>query len=601
MSITAREITRAAPGGLRRDLRIRQIDQETRTVEVAFASDAPVSRHFGEEVLEISATAIRRDRLNGGAAVLLNHDFDAQIGVVESVRIDRAAARATLRFGQGARASEVFQDVVDGIRRHVSVGYMVHAVEVEARDGQADLVTVTDWEPYEISIVAIPADQTVGVGRAAQPNRIEQMNTRNTTDTTDTNTTPRHPDTAPHDPDNRVADVLAMGRAYDNDALAARILREGGGPGEMQAALLRHMNGQGGAALSDGGPIGMNEREVQRFSVMRLVRALAAPGPDTAEEAAFELEASRAYAQRAGREPQGAFVPPDVLMSDAFARRDMTTGAAADGGSLVATQLLAGSFIDGLRDRLSVVAAGARFLPGLVGNVAIPRLSGGAAHEWLAEGGAVTDSQPSTDTVLMKPKTVATSIPMTRRLILQSTPAVEDMVRADLVARIALAIDGAALNGDASANAPEGLREIIAAAALDWATEGKPTFAEMVALETAVAEANADTGALGYIYGAAMGGHLKTTVIEAGAPVFIEGQDGQVNGYPRIKSNQAGTGDVFFGNFADLLIGTWSGLDIRADTATLASSDGLVVRAFQDVDVAVRHPESFKLGQNAVV
>lgn len=98
-----------------------------------------------------------------------------------------------------------------------------------------------------------------------------------------------------------------------------------------------------------------------------------------------------------------------------------------------------------------------------------------------------------------------------------------------------------------------------------------------------------------------MGGHLKTTVIEAGAPVFIEGPDGMVNGYRREKSNQANAGDVFFGNWADILIGSWSGLDIRADTATLAASDGLVIRAFQDVDVAVRHPESFKLGRNQVV
>lgn len=425
------------------------------------------------------------------------------------------------------------------------------------------------------------------------------MNTRNTTDTnTDANT---HPDTNTRNEDSRVEDVLALGRAYDADALAARILREGGGPGEMQAELLRQLDGRGSAPLSDGGPIGLSDREVRQFSVMRLVRHLAAPNPETAEEAAFELDASRAFAQRAGREPQGAFIPPDVLISREFARRDMSTATGAEGGALVGTQLLAASFIDGLRNRLSVVAAGARFLPGLVGNVAIPRLSGGASHEWLAEGGSVTDSQPSTDTVLMKPKTVATSIPMTRRLVLQSTPAVEDMVRADLIARIALAIDAAALNGDESANAPTGLREQIVAAALDWATEGKPTFAEIVALETAVAEANADDGALGYIYGAAMGGHLKTTVIEAGAPVFIEGPDGMVNGYRREKSNQANAGDVFFGNWADILIGSWSGLDIRADTATLAASDGLVIRAFQDVDVAVRHPESFKLGRNQVV
>jgi hypothetical protein len=163
---------------------------------------------------------------------------------------------------------------------------------------------------------------------------------------------------------------------------------------------------------------------------------------------------------------------------------------------------------------------------------------------------------------------------------------------------VALGIDAAALNGDASPNAPTGLRELIAADALDWVTPGKPTFAEIVALETAVAEANADDGALAYIYNAALGGHLKTTPMEPGAPFFIEPPDERVNGHARVKSNQAQAGDVFYGNWSDLIIGMWSGLDLRADTATLAASDGLVLRVFSDVDVGIRHTGSFKLGKN---
>lgn len=399
------------------------------------------------------------------------------------------------------------------------------------------------------------------------------------------------------DPD-QVAGVLELGRAYGQDALAARILREGGGTSEMQAALLRAMNGRGNRPLGDGGEIGMTDREVEAFSLTRLLRYLVEPSPETANAAGLELEASRAFAQRSGREPAGAFLPPDLMLRGSIARRDMTTGTVADGGALVGTDLLASSFIDMLRNRLSVVEAGARFLPGLIGNVAIPRLAGGASHEWLAEGAGASDSQPTTDAVTMRPHTVAAAVPMTRRLILQSTPAVEDMVRADLVAGIARAIDGVALNGDASVDAPDGLRDELEAGALFWATAGKPTFAEIVELETRVASANADDGALAYIYGAPMAGHLKTTVIDAGSGLMVEGRDGTVNGHRRMVSNQAVAGDVFFGNFTDILIGLWSGLDIRADTATLAASDGLVLRAFQDLDVGIRHAESFALGTN---
>jgi hypothetical protein len=95
-----------------------------------------------------------------------------------------------------------------------------------------------------------------------------------------------------------------------------------------------------------------------------------------------------------------------------------------------------------------------------------------------------------------------------------------------------------------------------------------------------------------------MSGRLKSTEISAGTAVFIEGTDGTVNGHRRIRSNQSGANDVYFGNWADLIIGMWSGLDLREDRATLASSDGLVLRAFQDVDVAIRRAESFHMGRN---
>ena len=586
------DILTRAREGLTRHLTIRQIDADARTVEVAFASDTPVERFFGTEVLAITPAAIRLDRMTGGAAVLMDHRWDDQIGVVEGVTIGTdGVARAVLRFGKGTRADEVFQDIKDGIRRHVSVGYMVHKIEVEAREGQADMVTVTDWEPFEVSIVAVPADPAVGVGRSAEQTQTNIVESDMTTETT----TP--PQAGPDQAQKRVTDTLALGQAYGRDDLAARILRDGGGPDEMRAALLAAMDNGRSAPLSDAGMIGMSDGDRRDFSLVKLVRHLANPSSETAAQAGLELEASRAFAQRTGRDPEGVYLPPDLSLPAGFGRRDMTTATPAAGGSLVATNLLAENFVDALRNRLAVYQAGATIIAGLTGNVAIPRLAGGTAHEWLPEAGAATDVSATFDTITMSPHTIAVSIPISRRLLIQSTPDVENVLRRDIMASVARGIDGAALNGHASADAPTGLREIIAASAMNWSTAGKPTFAEMVALETAVAEANADEGGLGYIYGAAMAGHLKTTVIEAGNPAMIE-QDGQVNGMPRNKSNQAQAGDVFFGNFQDLIIGTWSGLDLRADTATLAASDGPVLRAFQDLDVGIRHPESFALGAN---
>jgi HK97 family phage major capsid protein len=112
---------------------------------------------------------VRLDRLESGGAVLCDHDVRDIVGVIESVRIDGdLVGRSVVRFGKSARADEVFNDVVDGIRKFVSVGYIIHDAEpVATRDGMTDTYRVTDWEPYEISLVSVPADASVGVGRSA--------------------------------------------------------------------------------------------------------------------------------------------------------------------------------------------------------------------------------------------------------------------------------------------------------------------------------------------------------------------------------------------------------------------------------------------------
>lgn len=168
-SITAHQINENRGGGpLRRQAEVRNIDEDTRSVEVAFSSEEPVTRWFGDEILDHSAGAMIETRLKNGAAVLWNHNSDVQIGVVERASVDAdRRGRATLRFGRSARAEEIWADIVDGVIRHVSVGYFVRAINTEEREGGPDKVTITQWEPYEISLVSVPADASVGVGRSA--------------------------------------------------------------------------------------------------------------------------------------------------------------------------------------------------------------------------------------------------------------------------------------------------------------------------------------------------------------------------------------------------------------------------------------------------
>ncbi|MFN4115224.1 MAG: HK97 family phage prohead protease, partial [Inhella sp.] len=145
------------------------VNTEARTVELSFASEEPYERWWGVEILDCSATAMRMARIgNGRAPLLCDHDTRDQIGVVESVTLgpDRRA-RAIVRFGNSARANEVFQDVADGIRANVSVGYLIHKAQLVETTDEQDTYRVTDWEPYEVSLVSVPADVPPVCGPAA--------------------------------------------------------------------------------------------------------------------------------------------------------------------------------------------------------------------------------------------------------------------------------------------------------------------------------------------------------------------------------------------------------------------------------------------------
>ena len=182
--------------------------------------------------------------------------------------------------------------------------------------------------------------------------------------------------------------------------------------------------------------------------------------------------------------------------------------------------------------------------------------------------------------------------------MLQSSIDVENMVRRDLATVLGLKIDLAGLYGTGSNSEPLGLKFTSGIGTEDFAADA-PTFAEVVALESDLATANALYGAPVYLMNAAMRGNLKTTKKDAGSGIFLM-ENGEVNGYRAVLSNQVASGDLWFGNFAELLIGYWSGLDIMVDPYTNSTSGTVRVVAMQDVDIAVRHPESFTRGNNTL-
>ena len=573
------------------------IDEEGRTAMIALSSEEPVERSFGNEVLEHSAEAIDLSFIaSGRAPLLMDHDPKQQIGVVESVELDGESRRlrAKVRFGRNGLAAEAFSDVVDGIKANISVGYAIN--KMEKRD--KDTYVAKSWRPVEASLVSLPADVTVGVGRSSEPsqpitvteNRSNPM-TEQVIESVDVAAVQAEARKAEQ---RNAAQIVELGARHSKSDMAQKAISEGRSIEEFRGILLDEIKSTEGLESQS---IGMTKNEVKRFSLVRAINALANPHDRRAqEEAAFEFECSRAAADQYGRTAQGVMLPSDVLRNWT---RDINT---SDDSNMLTEDFRGGDFIDVLRNQSSVMQAGARILNGLQSDVKIPKKATASSAAWLAtEGANVAESEPTFSQISLSPKDLGAFTEVTRRMIQQSTLDIEALIRDDLAQSIATAMDLAALAGTGSSGQPTGIKTTsgINTVSFGAAVDLIPTFAQVVQMETEVAADNALQGNLAYILPASMYGALKTVEKAANTAQFVIEPGGTMNGYKAIVSNQCTAGDLYFGNFSDLLVGMWGGLDILVDPYTNSKSGTILIRAIQSMDVAVRHPVSFCLGQDA--
>jgi len=601
------------------------IEADARTVEVAFSSEEPVERFWGSEILDHGPGSCDLARLaDGRAPVLVDHRSSDLVGVVVSAEIgDDRRGRAVLRFGKSARAEEIWQDVQDGIRAQVSVGYYVLRVVLEESGPDGDVYRATSWRPVEISLAAIAADPSVGVGRTLEPETIsvareaERLVVRGVEimepEIIETPAADQAAELARTRAEIgqreqvRAAEVMATAERWNcrEEGLAA--IARGTSAAEFRGWVLLNKVTEGKALAVPPTAIGLGGRELAQFSLHRAIKALASRDWS---DAGLELEACREAEKRAGRQARGMLIPYEVLTARAPLQEGIATRAAVSksgtSSATIETGLLAESFVDLLRNRMAVRAAGAIMLPGLVGNVAIPRRTGATSAAWVTEGNGSGDTAQTYDQVTLSPKTCRARSDMTRLMLLQSTPAIEQLTRDDIALVLALAMDLAALHGSGSGGAPTGIAQTNGIGTVAVGTNGgAPTWAHIVGLESEVALDNADIGRLAYVVNAKLRGKMKVVEKASATAQFLWSEGAMpVNGYPAFVTNQVSStltkgsasgicSGAFFGNWGDLLIGEWGTLDITAENVTLGDSGGVVVRGFLDVDIAVRHAESF--------
>lgn len=347
---------------------------------------------------------------------------------------------------------------------------------------------------------------------------------------------------------------------------------------------------------------GQFEERARDFSIVKAIRA-AMPrdlgGGDV--DAGFEREISTEVSRRSGRTFEGIAVPDQVFLQER--RTLLTSDAAAD---LVPNVHRADLFIDRLRSALVTERLGATVLSGLVGTVDIPRQTGSSSGQWVAEDGSLTETDAAFDDVTLSPKTVGAMTSYSRRTLLNASPSIEQIVRNDLAAIIAASIDEKAIAGDGTGNTPTGILSTAGIGLVAMGTNGgAPTWQAILDLIAELQVDNVDGSA--FLANPKFVKKARGTVKVASTDsVMIMESPNELAGYPLAVTNSvpsnltkgtaSGTASaLIFGKFSDLLIGYWSGVDILLNPyETTAYAKGRVlVRAMRDVDVQVRHPESF--------
>ena len=592
---------------------------EDRTYQFPFSSEFPVERYFGSEILSHEKGAADLDRLNDSAPLLFNHDPDRVIGVVERAYIDEKKRRGytQVRFSRNDFAQQVLSDVRDGILRNVSFGYSID--KMEEREG-GDFVA-TSWRPYEVSVVSIPADPGVGIGRSlldSEPAKAASA--------APIPSVPAMENTAPdlqqvraeaaEAERSRIAGISALCSKHDLEDMGRQLIEGGRSIDEARAAVLEKL---GAKPVESVKPVELEQRDHSNYQIADGLRAMLT-GDWSSRGAGLVRELSQEVMRSSGvsaSSERSFYVPFSALT-----RATYVTSGATTGGNLVETDLMDQDFIEALRNASPVMALGVRSMTGLVGDVAIPRRSGVASTYYLStETTAITQSESTFDQVTMSPKNLAALSKYSRQTLIQATPGIESLVRTDLTDGILAALDSAIINGSGASGQPTGIRNVTGIGSVAMGTNGGAlTMEKVVDLETEILQDNALVGnAMAYVTNAKVVAGLKK--LRAGGSTTTDGSflfnsDLQaigrgptpltLNGYPIATTNAIpsnltkGTASgvcsaLVAGDFSQAMVGFYgNGLEIVVgedsdDFAKALSS----VRGIISFDVAVRHAQSF--------
>jgi len=578
-------------------------------IPVVVSSDAVVDMPDGPEILLHSPEAI--DLQRAPLPIIATHrSGQVNVGVIDNLTVSGGRLRGMATFGTRPEAAGYRDDVVNRIIRSVSVGY----ARIKGNIRSDGVLHTTRWMPTHTALVAEPADINAGffreldslpefkieVTQPAAPAASERKTMTVETQAAAGSSAEVETRAAaqPQQPTGERAVEMERSRrrGIENICKANKIddnLRDywigtGLSIEQLSDDVLKVIEERSKNAPKSEAAIGLSEKEAQSFSFFRAIRAVV---DKNWNNAGFELEASRAVAQRLGKmqDPNKFFVPFEVQR----ARRDLTVASASGGGYIVATNNM--SFIELMRNRSVVYAMGATRLSGLVGNVTVPKQSAAGTAVWLAnEASTVTESAQTFAQMSLSPKTVGGYTEISRNLMLQSSPDAEGIVTGDLAKICALAVDVGALRGSGASGEPQG---IVGTSGVGSVTGTSLAAGGVLEFQSDVAGGNLLTESFGYVTTPAVAALLmvRPELPTTGTTRLWQGSllNGSMFGQRAMSSNQMSSATMLGGDFSQCVIGEWGVLEIEVNPYANFQAGIVGVRALLSIDVGVRYGGAF--------
>lgn len=548
-----------------------QATAKDRIVSLCFASELPVRRAYGYEVLVCSPDSVDLDRINHKASLLFNHDAGQVIGVVEGARIDSdKRARASVKIS--VNRSDILNDIRDKVLNLVSVGYeTTKLLRVEEKDGEK--YYYWSWSPYEVSIVSIPADyKEAGIGRNKDSDSIGSLKQA----AIKAEITSRGKDKMTED----IKEIMSLAKANNAYDLANEVINKGGDINEFRALLLNKISNE--SAKKQDVVKEMEQRTGKRYS---FAKAVLTQIPGTKIDAGFEIEVSNEIAKRSGRQATGLFIP-----SNAFQRAVTTTGV----NDFIAQGI--GETIEVLRNELVAGKLGVQMISLSGSGIKLPKPSATSAY-WVGEGSDYTESTFTTDGVEIGVKQVGGYVDVTKQSLMQAAMSIslESMLLKDLTDAVYEKVDNALINGTGTYQ----LTGLLNTSGIHTVTvtPEAPTMSQMIGFEAAILGANIRTDNLMWLIAPDTFATLVGTQAYSGGGVgLLDLASKTIAGRPYIVSNVCPQGKAILGAWDNLILATFSDIDLTVDTASLSKSQGLRLVAGMLVGSGVKRPEAFAVG-----